>query len=141
MIQITETITIEENEIEFDFARSSGPGGQHINRSATAVQLRFDVANSPSIPQEVGQRLRRLAGRRMTKEGVLIIQANNYRSQERNREDALDRLVALIRKAAERPRQRRRTKLPQWAKERRLEQKRQRSEKKRSRQSVPPPES
>lgn len=139
MIQVTDEIDIDESELDFDFARAGGPGGQHADRSATAVQLRFDVAHSPSLPDYVRHRLRRLAGRRMTKEGVLILSANNYRSQERNRQDAVDRLAQLIKKAAHRPKRRRRTKPPKWAEERRLEQKRRRSEKKRLRRNVPPP--
>lgn len=135
MIEITEHIALKESEIEFDFMRAGGPGGQHVNRSATAVQLRFDVRSSTSLPEDVRRRLRRLAGRRMTQDGVLIISARNYRSQERNRQDALDRLVELIQKAAQKPRVRRKSRRPAAADRLRLEHKRRRAEKKRLRQS------
>ena len=109
MIQVTPAIAIDEGEIQEEFIRASGPGGQNVNKVATAVQLRFDVAHSPSLPDDVRQRLVRLAGRRMTEEGVLIIEARRFRTQARNRQDAVDRLVALIRKAAEKPISRRKT--------------------------------
>ena len=101
MLRITPTIVIDDNEIQFDFIRASGPGGQHVNKAATAVQLRFDAANSPSLPADVRERLIRLAGSRVTEEGTLIVTARRFRSQERNRQDAIDRLVALVREAAE----------------------------------------
>jgi ribosome-associated protein len=138
MIRVTKHINLDENEIEYHFVRASGPGGQHVNKAATAVQLRFDVANSPSLPDDVRQRLIRLAGRQVTEEGVLIIDARRYRSQERNRRDATDRLLQLIRSAASRPKVRRRTKPTRAARERRLEEKRRRSETKRTRR--PPSE-
>jgi ribosome-associated protein len=110
MIRITPLITIDEREIKEEFIRSSGPGGQNVNKVATAVKLRFDVAHSPSLPEDVRSRLIRLAGRRITEEGILVIDARRFRSQEQNRKDARERLEGLIRKAAEVPRMRRKTK-------------------------------
>jgi len=136
MIQITPAIAIDEGEIQEEFIRASGPGGQNVNKVATAVQLRFDVAHSPSLPDDVRQRLVRLAGRRMTEEGVLIIEARRFRTQARNRQDAVDRLVALIRKAAEKPRFRRKTGPTPASKRRRLEAKHHRGEIKRLRRSI-----
>src|SRR3954469_6320644 len=109
MIRITDQIAIDEREIEESFIRSSGPGGQNVNKLATAVQLRFDVRGSPSLPSDVRTRLERLAGRRLTGEGVLVITAQRHRTQERNRQDALDRLIELIRTAAVAPKPRRPT--------------------------------
>ncbi len=128
MIKITESITLDEQEIHEDFVRASGPGGQNINRVATAVKLRFDAAGSPSLPHDVRERLIQLAGKRLTEEGVLIIDARRFRTQERNRQDARDRLVALVRKAAQKPRPRRKTHPPKAAKTRRLEEKRHRGQ-------------
>jgi len=136
MVEVNADIVIPENEIEEDFIRSPGPGGQNVNKVATAVQLRFDVANSPSLPEEVRQRLIKLAGRRLTSEGVLLITARRFRTQERNRRDARERLVALIHKAAERPKKRRKTRPSRAAKARRLEEKRRRGRRKRSRQDI-----
>ncbi len=138
MIQITSTISIDEREIQEQFIRASGPGGQNVNKVATAVQLRFDVGRSPSLPDDVRRRLMSLAGRRINEDGVLIIDARRFRRQERNRQDALDRLVALIRKAAEKPKPRRKTKTTLASKQRRLEAKRQRSQTKRMRRDVSP---
>jgi len=136
-IQITDAIAIDEREIEQKFIRASGPGGQNINKVATAVQLRFDVANSPSLPAAVRERLMGLAGRRITADGVLVIEAQRFRTQVRNRQDAIERLIALIRKAAEKPKPRRKTRPTRRSKERRLEGKRQRGETKRTRGVVP----
>jgi ribosome-associated protein len=128
MIQVTPNITLDEGEIEQVFIRASGPGGQHVNKAATAVQLRFDVENSPSLPEGVRERLKRLAGNRMTESGVLIVEARRFRTQEQNRQDALKRLVALIREASRKPKPRRKTKPTRASKERRLRNKRRRSE-------------
>jgi len=134
---ITDTIFLSDSEIQIDFIRSAGPGGQNVNKVATAAQLRFDVAHSPSLPDDVRQRLIRFAGKKVTSDGTLIITARRFRSQEQNRQDAIDRLLALIRKAAERPKPRLKTKPTASAKQRRLEAKRQRSLTKRQRQSKP----
>jgi len=136
MLRITPTIAVDENEIQLDFIRATGPGGQHVNKAATAVQLRFDARNSPSLPDDVRQRLVRLAGNRMTEDGTLIVTARRFRSQDRNRQDAIDRLAELIRKAAEEPKLRRKTKPARAARQRRLDTKRHRSQTKRRRRSV-----
>jgi ribosome-associated protein len=133
MIEVTPTIQIDEDEIQFDFVRSSGPGGQNVNKVSTSVQLRFNLLGSPSLGEEVKHRLIKLAGKRVTEEGVLIIEARQYRSQERNRQAALERLVRLIQQAAEPPKPRRKTQPTQASKLRRLESKRKRSEVKRLR--------
>ncbi len=127
MLHITRTIAVDESEIQQDFIRASGPGGQHVNKASTAVQLRFDVSNSPSLPDDVRERLMRIAGNRVTEDGILIITAQRFRTQERNRQDAIDRLVALIRAAARKPKLRRKTKPTPASKRRRLDTKRRRS--------------
>jgi ribosome-associated protein len=127
MIRITDHISIDESELDESFIRSSGPGGQNVNKLSTAVQLRFDVRRSPSLPGDVRGRLERLAGRRLTRDGVLIITAQNHRTQERNRADALDRLVELIRQAAVRPIPRRATRPTKASRRRRLDSKKRRS--------------
>jgi ribosome-associated protein len=137
MIRINDSIAIDENEIEENFIRSSGPGGQNVNKLSTAVQLRFNVRNSPALPNEVRLRLERLAGKRLTKDGVLIITAQRYRTQERNREDALDRLIELVREATVRPTPRRPTRPTLASKRRRLEGKKRRSSIKGLRQAKP----
>jgi len=137
LIRVSRKIAIDENELEERFFHASGPGGQHVNKAATAVQLRFDAAHSPSLPEEVRQRLIDLAGNKVTDEGVLVIEAQRFRSQHRNRRDARKRLAALIRQAAKKPKKRRKTKPSRAAQERRLEEKHRRSEKKRLRK---PPE-
>ncbi len=137
MIPVTQSIAIDESEISESFIRGSGPGGQNVNKVATAVQLRFDVRNSPSLPGEVRARLERLAGRRLTADGVLVITAQRHRTQERNREDALERLLELIRQASERPKPRRATRPTLASKKRRLEAKSKRSQVKRLRLDKP----
>ena len=136
MIYITPTIRLDEREIQEEFILASGPGGQNVNKVATAVKLRFQVINSTSLPDDVRKRLIRLAGRRMSEDGTLIIDARRFRSQARNREDAMTRLVELIRKAAEKPKRRIRTKPTLASKKRRLETKRRRAETKRKRRPV-----
>jgi ribosome-associated protein len=127
MIRITDSISIDESEIEESFVRSSGPGGQNVNKLSTAVQLRFDVRRSPSLPNDVAIRLMGLAGRRLTKDGVLVLIAQSHRTQERNRADAIERLVALIQEASVKPIPRRVTKPTKASKQRRIEGKKRRS--------------
>jgi ribosome-associated protein len=136
MIYITRNIRIDEGEVKLEFIRSSGPGGQNVNKVATAVKLRFDAANSSSLPDDVRGRLIRLSGRRITEDGLLIIDARRFRTQERNRKDAIVRLVELIRKAAEKPKTRIKTRPTLASKRRRLQAKHHQSEIKRMRRAV-----
>ena len=138
MISVTDCIALDESEITLDFVRSSGPGGQNVNKVSTAVQLRFDARGSPSLPERVRRRLLVLAGSRLTKEGVIVIDARRHRSQEQNRRDALLRLIGLIREAACEPKPRKRTSAGPKATERRLEEKRRRSRVKENRRPVKP---
>jgi ribosome-associated protein len=137
MIQVTEAIAIDEQELQLDFVRASGPGGQNVNKVSSAVQLRFNVRDSTSLPDEVKHRLARLAGRRMTGEGILILEAKAQRTQEQNRQEAVDRLVELVRRAAEKPKLRKRTRPTSESRRRRLEAKRRRGELKRLRRYQP----
>jgi ribosome-associated protein len=137
MIRVTDSISLNESELEESFIRASGPGGQHVNKTETAVQLRFDVRGSPSLPNDVAVRLMKLAGSRLTQDGVLIITAQNERSQKRNREEALTRLIELIREAAVRPVPRRATKPTKASKERRIDSKKRRGGVKNLRQKKP----
>ena len=136
MIPITDRISLDDDELQFEFVRASGPGGQNVNKVATAAQLRFDVTGSPSLPATVKTRLRRLAGRRMTGEGVLVIDARRHRTQKANREDAVDRLVDLIRRAARRPKKRVPTRPTAASRKRRLDAKKRRGQSKRLRGRV-----
>ena len=137
MIRVTDTIAIDESELEESFVRSSGPGGQNVNKLSTAVQLRFDVRRTPSLPNDVAVRLMRLAGKRMTKDGVLVLIAQNHRTQERNRAEARERLFALIEQAAVAPIPRRATKPPKASREKRIEGKKRRAGIKHLRRSKP----
>lgn len=132
-MRVTETITLDERELTERYIQSPGPGGQHVNKAATSVQLRFDVRRSTSLPPGVKNRLEQIAGKRLTKEGVLIITAHSFRSRERNRQEARQRLAHLIRQAAQVPKRRMKTKPPRGVKERRLQQKKHHSVKKRRR--------
>ncbi|OIO91128.1 MAG: aminoacyl-tRNA hydrolase [Anaerolineae bacterium CG2_30_58_95] len=133
MIAITPSLALDESEIQFEFVRAAGPGGQNVNKVSTAVQLRFDVHGSPSLPAEVKARLVKLAGRRVSEDGILVITARRYRSQEQNRADAVQRLVKMIQKAATRPRVRKATRVSQSAKAGRVDEKKHRGEIKRRR--------
>ena len=137
MIQVTPTIALDESEISEEFVRAAGPGGQNVNKVSTAVQLRFDVAHSPSLPEEVRTRLMRLAGKRMTEDGVIVILAKQHRTQLQNRAEALAQLIELIRKAATKPKPRHKTRPTLASKQRRLEGKKQRSEIKQTRTRRP----
>jgi ribosome-associated protein len=126
MLRITDTITIDDSELEESFVRSSGPGGQNVNKVSSAVQLRFDARQSPSLSNDVAIRLMRLAGSRLTKDGIIVIVAQEYRDQSRNREEARERLADLIRQAAVKPKPRRPTKVPKAAKRQRIDEKKRR---------------
>ena len=136
MIEVTPTIVIDDAEIEERFVRASGPGGQNVNKVATAVELRFDAARSPALDEATRERLRRLAGARMTEEGVLVIDARRHRTQAKNRADARERLVALIRSAATPPRRRRKTAPTRAARAARVNVKRRRAQVKEARGRV-----
>jgi ribosome-associated protein len=137
MIRITDAIAIDERELEESFVRAAGPGGQNVNKLATAVQLRFDVRRSPALSDEVRARLEKLAGRRLTQDGVLILTAQRHRTQERNRQDALERLVDLVQRAVPPPVPRRPTRPSAGARRRRLEGKKQRAATKKLRGQPP----
>jgi ribosome-associated protein len=137
MIRVTDTISIDEAELSEAFVRASGPGGQNVNKVSSAVQLRFDARRSPSLPNDVAIRLMNLAGHRLTKDGVIVIVAQEYRDQSRNRAEARERLFDLIRQAAVKPTVRRATKVPKSAKRERLESKKRRSGIKSLRQRKP----
>jgi ribosome-associated protein len=136
MIEVTEEISIADDEIHLDYVRASGPGGQKVNKTSTAVQLRFDVRNSPSLSDVVRDRLIQIGGKRVTDDGVLIIEASRFRSQEENRQDAISRLVELVRDAAQPPKERKGTRPTTSSKRKRLQEKKKRSEKKRLRKRV-----
>ena len=137
MIKITDTISIAEDEITETFVRASGPGGQNVNKLSTAVELRFDVRGSRNLPDDVSIRLQKLAGRRLTKDGILVIEAQTHRTQDRNRADALARLVALIREAAVAPKPRKKTKPTRAAKAERVDEKKKRGHVKKLRTGRP----
>lgn len=137
MIPVTTSISLDPAELAFAFVRSSGPGGQHVNKVSTAVELRFDARRSRSLPDDVSIRLQALAGQRLTKDGVIVIQADRFRSQDQNRIDAVERLVDMIRKAAVRPRKRIATKPTKGSQERRLGSKARRGDVKRMRTHRP----
>ncbi len=136
MLQISDTIVLDDNDIQLEFIRASGPGGQNVNKVSSAVQLRFKVDGCEALSDAMRERLKKIAGRRMTAKGDLIIKAQRFRSQEQNRQDAIDRLVAMIRKAIEVPKNRRPTKPSKASKQRRLASKRRRGELKRQRSKV-----
>lgn len=132
MLEITPDFQINQDELQIDFTRASGPGGQNVNKVATAVQLRFAVRDS-SLPEEAKERLTRLAGKRITSDGILLIEAKRFRTQEQNREDALQRFVGLVRKSFEKPRARKKTKPTKASKEIRLKEKKRKGDIKRLR--------
>jgi len=134
MIEITPAVKISESELHFDYIRASGPGGQNVNKVATAVQLRFD-AHASSLPEDVKTQLIHLAGRRATSEGILLIEARRFRTQEQNREDATQRFVELVRKSLSKPKPRAKTKPTKTSREKRLKEKKQRGKIKKTRQN------
>ncbi len=137
MIEVSSTVTLDENEIQYEFIRASGPGGQNVNKVASSVQLRFDIRNSPSLREDVKERLIKLAGSRVTEEGILIIEAKKYRTQEQNRTDATRRLITWIQKALEKPKQRKATRPSVTAKAARVSEKKKHGELKRIRRYDP----
>lgn len=130
LIRVTRDISISEDELQEDFVRASGPGGQKVNKVASAVQLRFDAGNSPNLPDDVRRRLLRIAGSRATESGEIIVESQRHRSQERNREEARRRLFELIRRAAQKPKRRRRTRPTRASRERRIQDKKAQSKRK-----------
>lgn len=136
MIPVSDSITLVDDEISESFIRTSGPGGQHVNKTSTGVQLRFDVARSPSLPESVRARLLRMSGSRLTDEGILIITATRFRSQKANREDAVARLCAILQNAEKVPKRRKKTRPTRASKTRRLDTKRQRGTIKKARGPV-----
>jgi ribosome-associated protein len=140
MILLAGDIVIDESELQWEFVRSGGPGGQNVNKVATAVQLRFDVEGSQSLTQEIKERITRIAGRRMTSDGTLLIKAQRFRSQERNRVDALERLQEIIAEALRKPKRRIRTRPTASSRMQRLESKRKRAAKKGLRHAASPEE-
>lgn len=137
MLEISPSIRIREDEIKIDYVQAAGPGGQNVNKTATAAQLRFDVSNSTSLSENVKNRLVKLAGKRLTVQGTLIIEARRFRSREANRQDAMERLASLLRRAAEKPRPRKATRPSAASKEERLREKKRRSEIKKTRRDGP----
>ena len=137
MIEITPTLSIEETEIQLEYIRAAGPGGQNVNKVATAVQLHFDIRNSPALAEDVKQRLTRLGGRRVTADGILVIEAKRYRTQEQNRSDAILRLTTLIQGALEKPKARRATRPSLASQTRRIESKKKRGDIKKNRGAGP----
>ncbi|GAP13488.1 protein chain release factor B [Longilinea arvoryzae] len=137
MVEIIPSLQLDESELQFDFIRSAGPGGQNVNKVSTACQLRWDVRSTPALPPEVKERLMKLAGSRMTDEGVLIIEARRYRTQEQNRLDAIQRLIALVQKALEKPKERKKTRPSVTASAARVDDKKRRGAVKRTRRYNP----